>query len=203
MEYKDYGKNIKDDMAAKDSGADVYEKIGDSQEQFEHQGGRHVAPQQKPRGRMAVMVCAGVAVVLLAGASIWYFVLRDKSEPEWTDENFAAMESAAERMEPEYADDVATSQVSQVQPEADEPYDYTAMVCYRRLTSLDLKGCPKAELRIMLNTIYARHGYVFEDGDLKSYFSRYRWYSPRTNRLPDKELSPMERDNVALIKSQN
>ena len=55
----------------------------------------------------------------------------------------------------------------------------------------------------MRNEIYARHGYVFNDPDLQNYFSSQPWYRPLgNNRLAIAELSPVERKNIATIRSR-
>jgi hypothetical protein len=67
------------------------------------------------------------------------------------------------------------------------------------LTENDLKGLSKAELRILRNEIYARHGYIFKSEDLREYFSQQPWYSPRYNDVSDK-LTAVEKKNVEFIK---
>ncbi|MEO8933565.1 MAG: YARHG domain-containing protein, partial [Xanthomarina sp.] len=39
----------------------------------------------------------------------------------------------------------------------------------------------KNELRILRNTIYAQHGYVFKSADLKKHFKQFAWYMPNPN----------------------
>ena len=67
----------------------------------------------------------------------------------------------------------------------------------RRLSDADLAGLDVGTLRIARNEIYARRGYRFEDDALRSYFSRFSWYSPRTDSVT---LTAVEQDNVALIR---
>ena len=68
----------------------------------------------------------------------------------------------------------------------------------RRLTNADLAGLNVGTLRIARNEIYARRGYRFADDALRSYFTRFSWYSPRYDNVT---LTPIEQDNVALIRS--
>jgi len=58
----------------------------------------------------------------------------------------------------------------------------------------------KDELKIMRNEIFARHGYIFKTDDLKSYFSKQKWYKPERENVDDL-LSIIEKKNVATIKS--
>lgn len=78
--------------------------------------------------------------------------------------------------------------------------DYS-WICYTRLSGADLAGLSRSELRVMRNTIYARHGYIFSSADLNNYFSRFSWYTPYTKVVPERELSSVEKHNINLIKA--
>lgn len=54
-------------------------------------------------------------------------------------------------------------------------------------------------LRVMRNSIYARHGHVFQTADLKDYFSHEPWYKP-VNSNESQKLSLLEQLNVDIIK---
>ncbi len=58
----------------------------------------------------------------------------------------------------------------------------------------------KDELKIMRNEIFARHGYIFQTDDMKSYFSKQSWYKPERTNV-DNLMSKIEKKNVATIKS--
>ena len=70
----------------------------------------------------------------------------------------------------------------------------------RLLSSSDLSGLSKYDLKIMRNEIFARHGYIFQTNDMKNYFQNQFWYSPQYNNVNSK-LTNIERENIALIKS--
>lgn len=63
-----------------------------------------------------------------------------------------------------------------------------------------LSDIPKEELRLLRNSILARHGYRFQSKDLQEYFSQQSWYKPGTNNAAIK-LNIIEQTNVELIKS--
>ena len=63
-----------------------------------------------------------------------------------------------------------------------------------------LKSYKKSTLRIMRSEILARHGYVFEDEDLKEYFRKQPWYKPAQSN-DGIELSFIEKLNVGLIEN--
>lgn len=69
----------------------------------------------------------------------------------------------------------------------------------QRLYKSDLYDFSKADLRIIRNSIFARHGYVFQSQDLQDYFSKFEWYSARYTDVNDM-LSSLEADNVKTIK---
>jgi hypothetical protein len=66
----------------------------------------------------------------------------------------------------------------------------------RILTSDDLRGLSKDDLRIARNEIFARRGRFFNSPDLTARFSRFPWYAPNTW---DPQLNNVEKANVALI----
>ncbi|HNV72871.1 MAG TPA: YARHG domain-containing protein, partial [Candidatus Ozemobacteraceae bacterium] len=70
------------------------------------------------------------------------------------------------------------------------------------LTEAQLKGKTPAELDILRNHIYARHGYIFKRGDLKQYFSEFGWYKPEISDSAaiEKKLNATEKQNIALLK---
>ena len=73
--------------------------------------------------------------------------------------------------------------------------------CTMPLTGTDIYDYDKQMLRLMRNTIYARHGYVFESAELQEYFGNEPWYQPVDNNK-DIHLSFIEELNVELIKSR-
>jgi hypothetical protein len=66
------------------------------------------------------------------------------------------------------------------------------------LTSQMLEHVNLADLRLLRNEIYARHGRPFQTAWLADYFRQEPWYAPRRD-YTDAELSPVERANIALI----
>ncbi len=61
----------------------------------------------------------------------------------------------------------------------------------------------KSTLRIMRNSILAKHGYMFSSRDLADYFASQPWFSPRlSNDGINDELSLVERLNIELIKCE-
>ena len=66
------------------------------------------------------------------------------------------------------------------------------------LSERNLDGVSLANLRLMRNEIYARHGRMFKNEELARLFAFYSWYVPRSN-VSESDLTEAERANVALI----
>jgi len=69
----------------------------------------------------------------------------------------------------------------------------------RLLSVSDLQGLSKADLKIMRNEIFARHGYIFQTQAMKSYFQQQSWYVPKYSNVTSM-LTSVEMKNVELIK---
>ena len=52
----------------------------------------------------------------------------------------------------------------------------------------------KEDLRLMRNTIYAQHGYVFKNEELQNYFLEFDWYIPNPN-LTAEQINLSEKEN--------
>ena len=68
----------------------------------------------------------------------------------------------------------------------------------RYATWNDIKYLDAGQIRVLKNSIYARHGYIFQTRDMIEYFNAQPWYTPRTRNV---RLSEIETYNVQLIKS--
>lgn len=70
-----------------------------------------------------------------------------------------------------------------------------------RLLSLDdLNDLSQRDLRILRNTVYARHGREFKSDTLISWFNDKDWYKPDPT-FTDARLTEIDRKNVKLIRS--
>lgn len=69
----------------------------------------------------------------------------------------------------------------------------------RYLEAEDLKDLTEKELILGRNEIYARHGYVFTDEDLQTYFCTKIWYTPAGTIVSDTSLNEHESNNLKLI----
>jgi len=69
----------------------------------------------------------------------------------------------------------------------------------RLLKEKDVENMHPAELRLMRNEIYARHGYSFINQDMQKHFSTVDWYMPIALDVKNK-LTATELKNAELIK---
>ena len=76
------------------------------------------------------------------------------------------------------------------------------IVSNRKLSKDDLRDLLPPSIRILRNSIYAKHGYIFKDTTLKDYFNKRTWYSEKTNDMNkiSKEFNEIERYNINFIK---
>ncbi len=95
------------------------------------------------------------------------------------------------------ADKSGNSEINVDAAESPNPY---AWLSERLVNESDLQGKSKAEIRIMRNTIYAMHGYIFKTSDMKSHFGKQPWYKAEKSDVTA-ELSSIENQNVQFLKA--
>ena len=71
-----------------------------------------------------------------------------------------------------------------------------------KIDSIDISEMTSANLRLLRNEIFARHGYIFKSQELTDYFSQFDWYQPvlKSDQI-DSELTKIDRYNISLINS--
>lgn len=75
-------------------------------------------------------------------------------------------------------------------------------VAIRNYAKDELKALDAHDLYLARNEIYARHGYMFNNQDLKDYFGRMSWYTPTVTEVPDTDFNEYEKANLALIQAR-
>lgn len=66
------------------------------------------------------------------------------------------------------------------------------------LTSDFVSNLSKADIFILRNSIFARHGFAFRDKQLRVYFEQFDWYMPVFGDIKD-ELTEIEKKNIDLL----
>lgn len=66
------------------------------------------------------------------------------------------------------------------------------------INSEDLKKLSDEELRYAVNEIYARHGYIFKDDQLRTYYEQYDWYKEtvKPEDFSDSVFNEVEKRNI-------
>lgn len=81
------------------------------------------------------------------------------------------------------------------------PLNISSNVSPTLLAAEDIGGKTVADLRLMRNEIYARHGYRFRNPSLLTYFEAKPWYHPDTGdmQVAEKRMSSVEMANTAFL----
>jgi len=58
----------------------------------------------------------------------------------------------------------------------------------------------KDELQLLRNSIYAKHGMIFQSNDLKAHFQQFNWYNPRNNNV-ERLLTEDDKTNIKNIQT--
>jgi hypothetical protein len=100
--------------------------------------------------------------------------------------------------------------VKKIEPEPDEELDYdksyfaTSEDVFKYNASVDTltkeqaSNLNKADLFIIRNTIYAKHGYSFKNRQLRAFFDKQQWYIPVHADIKA-EFTPIEKQNISLL----
>jgi hypothetical protein len=71
----------------------------------------------------------------------------------------------------------------------------------RLITEKDVEHQTPWGMKVMLNEIYARQGYIFKDADLRKHFAKEKWYKGKERSLNKIKLTRMEVQNIEFIKN--
>ncbi len=70
----------------------------------------------------------------------------------------------------------------------------------RYITLDDIRRYDSGQIRVLRNSIYARHGRYFKDARLSEYFYTQSWYNPYRKEVPQSELNKYEKANIQFLK---
>lgn len=63
----------------------------------------------------------------------------------------------------------------------------------------DIRDYDRGQIRVLKNSIYARHGRIFKDAELREYFEQQSWYHGYRKEIPAKEFNKYENANIAFL----
>ncbi len=75
-------------------------------------------------------------------------------------------------------------------------YDYLST---RYINYDDISGYDRGQIRVLKNSIYARHGRIFKDAALREYFEQQSWYRGTRKEIPAGEFNKYENANIAFL----
>ena len=136
--------------------------------------------------KTALYIIGGVLVAIIVAVVLIVFSGND--EPEFNP--FAQSEGVVTGTEGDTSDSASAET-------DDEDYSWLSE---RYATNEDIKGCDSHQIRILRNSIFARHGRKFKDPSLREYFSSKSWYKPSRDEVPPKELNKYETANIQFLK---
>lgn len=160
--------------------------------------GTPVAPVTRPEKRtspvlVGILSALAMAVLMLGGFALYKYVIEPKNaEPEQEVVSFEDTSPAVENKP------VSRVNHEEVTVEANDNFEWLS---YRYATMSDIVDKTSDELRIMRNSVYARHGRFFKDPVLREYFSAQPWYDPYRDEVPNEDLNEYEKKNVEFLKS--
>jgi hypothetical protein len=71
-------------------------------------------------------------------------------------------------------------------------------VSVQLLTTDEVANLSKADILILRNSIFARHGYSFKKRPLRMYFEQQPWYVPISDDVRT-DITPLEQENLVLL----
>ncbi|MDD6489381.1 MAG: YARHG domain-containing protein [Clostridia bacterium] len=69
----------------------------------------------------------------------------------------------------------------------------------RYLTDNEVKKLDSTDIKYAINEIYARHGYIFKDEELRNYFHEKSWYSGSVEDVNSIQFNSYEDENLKLL----
>lgn len=76
-------------------------------------------------------------------------------------------------------------------------YDWLSQ---RYVTYDDIRYLDGGQIRVLKNSIYARHGYIFKDANLRAYFNSCWWYNGYRSSVPASNFNTYEKANISFLK---
>lgn len=165
------------------------------------------APEARSSANHA-FVCAALGLVGGVVLVLAYFTLAPRSPEDKTRTVAAAQVSPTAEASPVKSENeiVGKPVAPQIQQVAPQTPPATATIpgrfpegSLRLLTENDLYGKSDWDLRVMRNEIFARHGYIFNKPELRSYFLAQPWYKP-INYDVSMFLNRIEKANIEFLK---
>jgi hypothetical protein len=153
---------------------------------------------------------SGAILLIVISFLLYYFLFYQKSENKTADENTIQNELKKKELDLKEKElqvkEKELQKNSTTQNSNTNPNNVNSGIpgrfpeaSSRFLTADDLNSLSKYDLKIMRNEIFARYGYIFQTEDMRNYFNRQTWYTPRYSDV-NSFLTKIEKKNIDLIK---
>ncbi len=133
-------------------------------------------PQKSNTGMIVAIVTAAVAVVLAVVCVVLAVAGRVAKDKEADIPADAPVQQAQQTVPP----------VPGYNREPGDGYFFESDKYY--ITEEILGMLSRDEVRLVLNEMYARHGYIFKDSSYRAYFMNKSWYAPRYESQADAQM---------------
>ncbi|MDD3183802.1 MAG: YARHG domain-containing protein [Anaerostipes sp.] len=163
---------------------------------------RNQEPQMK--SNKVPIVVLGIVLVLVAGFIGFFLANQNQSSDVATSEVTTKEDTSA--VTTEAVTTQATTEAITTEATTQTPYrtgvDYVFPYSNTEyLSRSQVAGLSSWDLKVARNEIFARHGYIFKNKSLQSYFESKSWYrGTRSGEISDDELNRYEKENIKLIK---
>ena len=209
-------------LDAYDDAGEVYDAYEVRQPQYEQPRTMNYADREvkKSGSNSTLIVVIVVIIVALAAGIAAFFLFRDNFIPPKEDDPQTSLVEEQKKdnitTKSDKTSEPAASPVTTAPPAPTTPpvsstrsevntnpgnneYMYASNI--KVLSQSDLSSLTQAETRLLLNEIYARHGYIFQTREYSDYFSRKAWYTPRYTSQSDAEaqFNSIEMQNKNII----
>lgn len=146
----------------------------------------------------AVLAIIATTIIVYIGVVIAYHVILDhRMQKNYEDSNQIGVADVVQ------TEKVDITQSSDIARGAEGELFYADYLLPESSTSYlsksDLQGLTKTQLEIARNEIYARHGLLFADAYLATYFESCKWYHGSVTAVTSDMLNEYEKANISLI----
>ncbi len=142
--------------------------FGNNQERYNgyNNGNYNTTVRQKDNNSVIIAIIIAVAVIILAaGGAAFYIFANNNSSSDSSDTNTPV----------ENGDLIDDTTMEPVKPNpSSRGYIYDTDRKY--ITASELSYYTRDEVRLILNEMYARHGYIFSTPEYQAYFDAQSWY---------------------------
>ncbi|HYN85055.1 MAG TPA: protein kinase [Pyrinomonadaceae bacterium] len=166
-----------------------------------HAGTHPGQPQPRRKSRAPLVVLVVLLLVAASGAVLLAVMLANNRQTPRREANTPAPRGTSANTGA--ATNTANANTANVNQRLNDRIAVaeSKIVAGAPLSESDLNELTPQELRLLRNTVYARHGRQFTSGDLQQHFAARTWYKPRPGYTDD-VLDEADQRNLALIQER-